>query len=838
MGSARVSVCIVGLLALVGATLTALSPPGADAQAESGPRVSFASAGAHHHEHVGGGHDHNHNPHSHNGNANHEPHEHDGSGMHTHGHPRFDHQYTSVQGSYPGGSVFPYLTFSHEHGGTRHSHDYQDHVDRRNGNLFPARHPRRCSYTGGVGLCHSSGFTHTHTHTSSQIAGHSHPRSGSNWAQVFNDRSNRISPMIEHRLSQYNIQINLDSAPTADLRLVFRYSGNAEWFKRTNSPVVTDYLSDRRGNVVPLYKYVPWTGDYYLAYDGTEDRCSEPAWGPNRRQRNCAQYSRSNRGGNDRTSGYLTTTIPAGTTQHTMKMFVWDDDIHDSGETVTLTLQPHERVAGGAPYRLGSRTTHTVTIVNDEPPPPVEEAAPADPTEPDLDAPAPAAAEANVRWNGDLLVGWPDYAGASKVHVRARSANGHGTEWGYNQSGNWFVFEGLKPGTWIVEILKTDFATKLSGWVVVQMPKADALPDAPTPVAKPTVRVTAGSAVSEGDAAKFTVSASPAPASPLTVQIDVSQNGDYAARGSTGAKTVTIPVSGAAVLNVPTLDDKVDEADGSVSVTISSDNGYKTGTPASAAVPVADDDDPPQPAQPETPEPAQPEPETPEPEQPDPEPETPQPQTPEPAQPKTPEPAPTPEVTVSGGAAVTEGGAATFTVSATPSPSSPLTVSVSVSASGDYAASGATGTKSVTIPVSGSVSYSVPTVDDTADEADGSVTVQLSSGQGYTVGTSSSATVAVSDNDDPPPACPATNAALVTQLEAKVVRHRDVTGRADLFEMFSRSLATMKGNDTYTTAAIKARPDKQGANWQGAGSNPLWQAVYAELDRLETCRTS
>ena len=46
------------------------------------------------------------------------------------------------------------------------------------------------------------------------------------------------------------------------------------------------------------------------------------------------------------------------------------------------------------------------------------------------------------------------------------------------------------------------------------------------------------------------------------------------------------------------------------------------------------------------------------------------------------------------------------------------------------------------------------------------------------------------------------------------------------------------GAGAYTTADIKARPDKQAAKWQGDGPNGLWQAVYAELDRLESCRSA
>ncbi|MCY3883192.1 MAG: hypothetical protein OXG61_13870, partial [Chloroflexi bacterium] len=109
-----------------------------------------------------------------------------------------------------------------------------------------------------------------------------------------------------------------------------------------------------------------------------------------------------------------------------------------------------------------------------------------------------------------------------------------------------------------------------------------------------------------------------------------------------------------------------------------------------------------------------------------------------------------PEISVSAGAGVVEGGSASFTITANPAPSSPLTVTLSVSQTGDYGA--ATGTQTVTIPTSGRQSVAVATVGDNVDEADGSVTVMLSAGSGYTVSSSQgSATVSVSDDDDPPP---------------------------------------------------------------------------------------
>ena len=111
-------------------------------------------------------------------------------------------------------------------------------------------------------------------------------------------------------------------------------------------------------------------------------------------------------------------------------------------------------------------------------------------------------------------------------------------------------------------------------------------------------------------------------------------------------------------------------------------------------------------------------------------------------------PPPKPVVGIAGGPAVTEGGKASFTVSASPAPSAPLEVALTVAQSGDVAASGATGPRTVTVPVGGSVTVEVATADDSADEPDGSVSVTVEAGAGYTVASSqASTTVAVRDND-------------------------------------------------------------------------------------------
>ncbi len=223
-------------------------------------------------------------------------------------------------------------------------------------------------------------------------------------------------------------------------------------------------------------------------------------------------------------------------------------------------------------------------------------------------------------------------------------------------------------------------------------------PQQQQPVVIPVVSITAGGGVTEGGNASFTLTANPAPASALSVSVTVTADGDYGA--VTGSRTVTVPTGGNATFTVGTTDDGNDEADGSVTATVNTGSGYTVSSSQGAAtVSVADDD--------------------------------------------------VPVVSISGGGGVTEGGDASFTLTANPAPASALSVSVTVTAGGDYGAT--TGSRTVTVPTGGSVTFTVGTTDDGNDEADGSVTVTLVDGADYDLGTNQAATVAVSDDDEAAP---------------------------------------------------------------------------------------
>ena len=238
--------------------------------------------------------------------------------------------------------------------------------------------------------------------------------------------------------------------------------------------------------------------------------------------------------------------------------------------------------------------------------------------------------------------------------------------------------------------------------------------------ALPAVTVAAGPAVVEGASATFTLTATPAPSAALSVNLSVADDAtsDFLAAGTEGARTVTIPTAGTATVSVATAPDGTDEADGAVTVTVGAGGGYTPGTPASASVTVHDDDG---------------------------------------------TPPPLPVLSITGGPAITEGTAARFTVTArpVPAPTKTLTVNLRVADApgADFLAASLEGTNGFWRYAGGAASrtFTLATQADRNDEPGGPVTVTLrprAGTQTYTVGTPSSASVTVNDDDDPPGGSP------------------------------------------------------------------------------------
>ena len=106
---------------------------------------------------------------------------------------------------------------------------------------------------------------------------------------------------------------------------------------------------------------------------------------------------------------------------------------------------------------------------------------------------------------------------------------------------------------------------------------------------------------------------------------------------------------------------------------------------------------------------------------------------------------------------ITEGERATFTVTldrAVPTgPAGALAINVEVTESGSYIDGSivtiGAGLQTVILEGTTTAVLSLPTVDDSMGEPIGIITVRITTGAGYTVGTTSTATVTVNDNDDP-----------------------------------------------------------------------------------------
>ena len=121
-----------------------------------------------------------------------------------------------------------------------------------------------------------------------------------------------------------------------------------------------------------------------------------------------------------------------------------------------------------------------------------------------------------------------------------------------------------------------------------------------------------------------------------------------------------------------------------------------------------------------------------------------------------PPPSNVPVVRISGGPAISEGGTAVFTLTASPAPTEAITVNLTVAESGRFAAPGQTGTRSITIGIDGAARFTVATVADSMAEADGGISATVAAGSGYSPAPAhGEATVVVADArlpEDLPPA--------------------------------------------------------------------------------------
>ncbi|MDE0447227.1 MAG: hypothetical protein OXH96_11185 [Spirochaetaceae bacterium] len=238
----------------------------------------------------------------------------------------------------------------------------------------------------------------------------------------------------------------------------------------------------------------------------------------------------------------------------------------------------------------------------------------------------------------------------------------------------------------------------------------------------PVVTITADSeSVEEGNPVAFTLTASPPPASDLTV--NVSWSGGDSFLTETPPATVTIPVSGTFALTASTDDDSVAEANDSVKVAIGAGSGYTVGSSDSATVAVTDND-------------------------------TTGPTSPGGAGTPTPPSSSLPLVNIRGIGRATEGGNARFRMVASPKPASSITVSLTWDdPTGRLSSPPAT----VMIPKAPESAqnafrdFAVATVQNTNKDGNARVSVTVGAGSGYEPNPDtdfSSTSILILDDDD------------------------------------------------------------------------------------------
>ena len=209
-----------------------------------------------------------------------------------------------------------------------------------------------------------------------------------------------------------------------------------------------------------------------------------------------------------------------------------------------------------------------------------------------------------------------------------------------------------------------------------------------------------------------------------------------------------------------------------------------------------------------------------------------------------------PSITVSGGDAVVEGGAATFTLTATPAPAAAVSVSVAVSEqasrSNTITEPSARGLRTVIIDASGTATFTVPTVDNDRDESgvydryEEVVEATVTPGSGYTVGAAAMAKVKVMDDDAPQPqrseeesSDPAPEQSTDTPLTIDIIRGyaaETENGQAHV-DRWLRVLAALgedNGHTPMTAAEAQTYADR---GWT------RWDTVADLLTKLEALQT-
>ena len=191
----------------------------------------------------------------------------------------------------------------------------------------------------------------------------------------------------------------------------------------------------------------------------------------------------------------------------------------------------------------------------------------------------------NVTWSAPPNTGPP----INDYDVQYRVGNsGSFTSATHTGTATQTTISNLNPGTAYEVQVRAKNVEGTSGWSESGNGSTDMEP-------LPTVTIVSQSAtVTEGQEVRFTLTASPAPAADLTVNVSVTDPGAFLTGTVPSEKTIA---SGSTTvqLSLQTADDSVDEVNGVIGAAVQPGMGYSVGSPPSASVTVEDDDLPPTP---------------------------------------------------------------------------------------------------------------------------------------------------------------------------------------------------------------------------------------------------
>ena len=422
-------------------------------------------------------------------------------------------------------------------------------------------------------------------------------------------------------------------------------------------------------------------------------------------------------------AGEKTLTLTAATAVYEIPVMTDDINEPDGLLTATLALNP------GEGYVLGAHTTATIAITDDDTPELTIAAAETSVTEAEG-----AVAEFTIS-TGISPRGSPPVLDV-KVTVTETGDNSPSDfvtdAPGGNEGTKTFALDFTGGTATLTVPLAHDEADEFDGTLTVEIAAVDAqdtslaaqdytigttaaatvrLVDDDVPVLRVAAGGTPPVAEADGAVAAFTISADKFPKTPPEVVLTVAETGDFVASGDKGTDTVTLTFTpdgagGTYNYEVAIVNDDVTEVDGDITLTIAENPPWEYDVDSAmnvATVQVEDDES---------------------------------------DIPLT--------VGISGGADITEGAEATFTLTLNRASLEAVPVGIRTeNATGDYLDSPQTRTV-VTIPPNvATYTFGFATDDDMAYEADGSVRATVLDEGGYGLGSPSSATVNVADNDIP-----------------------------------------------------------------------------------------